>query len=550
MDELERWLAPLGLVQLAPVLRANDVDLKILPELSEADLEKLGLSVGQRKKLLKAAACLPQPSSLAGPSAAPAPSLSDVSSPERRQLTVMFCDLVGSTALSTRLDPEDLREVIGAYHRCVAETVARFDGFVAKYMGDGAVLYFGYPQAHEDDAERAVRAGLALIDAIDQLQTSERLRVRIGIGTGLVVVGDLVGSGEAQERGVVGETPNLAARLQALGEPNTIVVGPTTRHLLGGLFEYRDLGTVAVKGFPQPVQAFHVGALTPFVGREEEIELLLRRWAQAKKGEGRVVLLSGEPGIGKSRLAKTLQERIEGEPHVRLRYYCSPFFQDSALHPTIARLEHAARFEREDSSDTRLGKLEGLLAPTMPPQEDIALIADLLSLSAAERWPTLNLSPQRKKAKTFEALLRQIELLAQQQPVLMIYEDVHWIDPTSRELLDLTMERVPRLPILLLMTFRPEFQPPWIGLPHVTMHPISRLDRREGASLAQRVAVNKKLPDDIVDEIVTRTDGIPLFVEELTKAVLEAGADAVDASQIVSPRRRHRPGSRPRSTLR
>src|SRR5215472_9612714 len=364
VDELETWLAPLGLAQLAPALRAHDIDLDILPALNEADLEKLGLSLGHRRKLLRAMEDLARnPSSPTQPSAGPTPSPVTGTSAERRQLTVLFCDLVGSTALASRLDPEDLREIIGGYHRCVADAVARFDGFVANYMGDGVLVYFGYPRAHEDDAEQAVRAGLALVDAVGRLQAPEPLRVRVGIGTGEVVVGDLITSGDGQERGVVGETPNLAARLQVLAEPGTVVIGPQTRQLLGGLFECRDLGAIEVKGFPEPVHAHQVvresgiesrfeallgAALTPLVGREDEIDLLLRQWHRAKGGEGRVVLLSGEPGIGKSRLAAALQERIENEPHTRMRYFCSPQRQDSALHPFIAQLERAAGFERED----------------------------------------------------------------------------------------------------------------------------------------------------------------------------------------------------------
>jgi class 3 adenylate cyclase len=372
---------------------------------------------------------------------------------ERRQLTVMFCDLVGSTALSARLDPEDLREVIAAYHRAIAEVVARFDGFLAKYMGDGVLVYFGYPRAHEDDAERAVRAGLGVIDSVGRLDVqSVELRARVGIATVIVVVGDLIGEGSAQEQSVVGETPNLAARLQALAEPDAVVIAAGTRRLVGDLFEYRDLGAIEVKGIAAPVPAWQVlrpsvvasrfealrgSALTPLIGRDEEIDLLLRRWARAKAGDGQVVLISGEPGIGKSRITAALNERLHAEPHLRLRYFCSPYHQDSALFPFIDQLGRASGFARDDLPAVRLEKLKALLAQAAPPDEDVAFLADLLSLPASERHPLPNLSPQRKKERTLEALIRQLEGLACRQPAVMVFEDAHWIDPTSRELLDL-----------------------------------------------------------------------------------------------------------------
>jgi class 3 adenylate cyclase len=547
VDELERWLESLGLVQLAPALRANDVDLKILPDLSEADLEKLGLSLGQRKKLLKAAACLPQPSPLSGPSAAPSPSLRA----ERRQLTVMFCDLVGSTALSTRLDPEDLREVIGAYQDCCAQVITRFDGHVARYLGDGVLVYFGYPQAHEDDAERAVRAGLGLVEAVSQLRPGHDviLQVRIGIATGLVVIGDIIGSDAAWEEAVIGETPNLAARLQATAEPNTVVIAPNTRRLLGGLFDYAALGELALKGFAAPVPAWrvigestavsrfeagHTVGLTPLVGREQELALLLRCWERAQSGEGQIVLLSGEPGIGKSRLTVALQERLQAEPHTRMRYFCSPLHADSALYPTIARLERAARLERDDTPEAKRHKITTLLGPSSGHENDVQLLAELLSIPTGDRYAPLNWSPQRKKEKTFDALLWQLQILSQQRPLLVVYEDVHWIDPSSHELLDMTVERVARLPVLLIITFRPEFAPPWIGQAGVSTLSLSRLGWREGATLVEQVAGGNALPDEITAEIVERTDGIPLFVEELTKAVLEAAAHEGDAKEVVS----------------
>jgi class 3 adenylate cyclase/predicted ATPase len=488
--------------------------------------------------------------------ALPAPSpLSHTDSAERRQLTVMFCDLVGSTALASRLDPEDLREVIGAYHKCAAETIGRYDGFVAKYMGDGVLAYFGYPQAHEDDAERAVRAGLAVIEAVRRMPTREALQVRIGLATGLAIVGDLIGSGAAQEQAVIGETPNLAARLQTLAGPDEIVIPANTQRLVGNLFEYESLGDLEVKGLPGPIAAFRVlresgigsrfEALrtgeTPLIGRDEEMQLLGRRWAQAKAGRGQVVLISAEPGIGKSRLAEAFRHSREGEPHTRVRYFCSPHHQDSALFPFIAQLERAAGFERDDTPSARLDKLQALVAASEPAEGDVQLLAELVSLPLDGRYPALDLTPQRKKEKTFEALLRQLAGLAHRQPVLMIVEDLHWADPSSRELLDLTVEQVERLPVLLIATFRPEFQPPWIGQPHVMTVSLRRLARVESDELVRGLVGNSvALSNEVVTEIVERTDGVPLFIEELTKAVLEnAAINRIPMASVTVPATLH-----------
>jgi class 3 adenylate cyclase/predicted ATPase len=538
MMDIGGWLRGLGLERYEQAFRENEIDLRVLPELTADDLKELGVAaIGHRRLLLKAIADL---TAGAGRAAAEdVPVASPASAPaeaERRQLTVMFCDLVGSTPLSTRFDPEDLREIVGAYHRCVADTVGRFGGFVAKYMGDGVLVYFGYPEAHEDDAERAARAGLAVIDAVGRLATQEPLNVRIGIASGLVVVGDLIGAGAAQERGVVGETPNLAARLQALAQPGTLIIADSTRRQIGALFELDDRGPQQLAGFAEPQHAWRVigesgvvsrfealrSEATPLVGRDEELDLLLRRWQQVKAGESRVVLISGEPGIGKSRLTAALSEQIGTEPHTRVRYFCSPHHQDSALYPFITQLEHAAGFARDDTAEEKLSKMRELLAPGASGDDEIELLAELLSLpsSAAD----LNLSPQRKREKLFEALLHQLEALVRSRAVLMVFEDAHWIDPTSRELLDLTVDRVRRLPVLLVITFRPEFQPPWAGRAHVMSLALNRLGERDGEALVQTLAGNAALTPDIVAEIVERTDGVPLFVEELTKAVLESVA--------------------------
>jgi class 3 adenylate cyclase len=407
MSEIRNWLESIGLGQYADAFEANDIDMELLRKVDDQTLKDIGMSsAGHRLRVRSAIAEL-------SPSAAPRSSAGGSSSTtegsrataERRQLTVMFCDLVGSTALSAQLDPEDMRDVIGTYHRWCTELIERNGGFVAKYMGDGVLAYFGYPQAHEHDAERAVRAGLALAEAIAKLETAivqTSLQVRVGIATGLVVVGDLIGSGEAQERGIVGETPNLAARLQAIAEPNMVVIAEGTRRLLGNLFELQDLGAKDLKGIAGPAQAWralrpssvesrfealHEAGLTALIGREEESELLLQRWSRAKTSEGQVVLLSGEAGIGKSRLTATLLERLAGEPHTRLRYFCAPQHSDRAFHPIISQLERAAGLAYDDGPQARLDKLETLLAQTSTSIEDAALFAEMLSVANDGRYP-------------------------------------------------------------------------------------------------------------------------------------------------------------------
>jgi class 3 adenylate cyclase/predicted ATPase len=536
MSAVRNWLEEIGLAQYADAFEANDIDTDLLTQIDDQVLKDIGVSsAGHRLRLRNAIAKLAPTSfteRISEVPASPPPSQA-----ERRQLTVMFCDLVGSTALSVRFDPEELREEIRAYQNTVSAVVTRYDGFVAKYMGDGVLAYFGYPRAHEDDAERAVRAGLEIEAAVTRLETrgAERLAVRIGIATGLVVVGDLVGEGSAQEQAVVGETPNLAARLQALAQPGQIVLASATRRLIGDLFQLRDLGRQAVKGFAEPVEAFVVEGvamtesrfeaarrrLTDLVGRAAESALLRDRLYQAWAGAGQIVLLSGEAGIGKSRLAAHLAAEVANQPHTRLRYQCSLHHRDSVLHPFVVALGRAARLTPEDPPETQLDKLEAILAPARI-AETAPLFASLLSIPAGDRYPPLALSAAQQRRLTLAALLDQLEALARQNPVLMLFEDVHWADATSLEVLDLTVERVRALPVLMLITFRPDYEAPWAGLSHVTSIGLDRLAPGEVETLAEHVA-GRALPHEVMAQIVAKTDGVPLFVEELTKAVLESG---------------------------
>ncbi|HEX5795666.1 MAG TPA: adenylate/guanylate cyclase domain-containing protein, partial [Geminicoccaceae bacterium] len=552
------WLRELGLERYEQAFRDADIGGDILADLTEPDLAELGVAPGDRQKLLAAIAARPaqERSGSVGSSARrlePPPATTRVEAePERRQVTVLFCDLVGSTALSARLDPEDLGAVIRAYHRCCRDVVGRWDGYVAKYIGDGVLVYFGYPGAHEGDAERAVRAGLELVEAVGGLTAhGAPLAARVGIATGLVVVGDLIGQG-AKEEVVAGETPNLAACIQSLAEPGSVVLAHGTRALLGGLFEYQDLGTQRLEGIATPVrcwrvvaenasrgrfEALHGARLTPLVGREEEINLLLRRWQQARDGAGQVVLLSGEPGVGKSRIALGLLRGLADQAPIRLRYQCSPFHSRSALHPVLEQLAHAAGLEDADPPDLKLAKLEAVLAMgTAQVEEALLLLAPLLSIPTDGRGALPPLSAERRRQRTTEILLEQLEGLAARQPLLLIFEDAQWVDPSTSELMGLAIERIQKLPALLVVTFRSDFAPPWRGR-NLTALSVAGLSRRQILAMVDWITDGKSLPAEVLEQIVERTDGVPLFVEELTKTVLESGllVAAGDRYELAGP---------------
>jgi class 3 adenylate cyclase/tetratricopeptide (TPR) repeat protein len=567
--DVASWLQQLGLAQYEPAFRDNDVDGEVLPELTAEDLIGIGVtSVGHRRKLLSAIAAL----GAAAPAPAPAPSSpvarvggSPLPNPplpglgpgitgegrvaaqaERRQLTVMFCDLVGSTALSTGMDPEDLRDVIASYQNRCSAAIRHYDGFVAKYMGDGILVYFGYPRAHEDEAERSVRAGLDIVDAMAELNVAVRrlpgveLAVRIGIATGPVIVGDQIGEGTASETAVVGETPNLAARLQALAEPNQIVVSAATRAMLGDHFVLEDLGASELKGFAEPVPVWRVlsardvesrfaatrgGSSAPLVGRQEEMGLLLRAWEGSSHGRGQVVLIQGEAGVGKSRLVEGLRE-ASGNDHIWVAIRCSPFHTASAFHAIIEHLKRVFGWQPEDTALQHLARLEAGLAgfKTLPLSESVRLFADLMSVPLPEdRYPRLQMTAQQQRDATLDAIVAWLIETAEGTPVLMAWEDLHWADPTTLETLGMLIEQAPTAAMLVIATYRPELTPPWPQRSHMTPITLNRLERTEVETMVGHLAGGRPLPGEVVDHIVAKADGVPLYVEELTKAILGSG---------------------------
>jgi len=547
MQTIADWLKRIGLAEYTHNFTRNNIDVSNLPELSVQDVTELGVrSIGHRRLLMRAIAELNDMWSAQGERHLNQPVVNQYAYAERRQVTIMFADLVGSTPLSARMDPEDLREVIAAYNQCATEAVRSLDGHVAQYLGDGVLACFGYPRAHEDDAERAVRAGLALVDAVAALKTHAALQARVGIATGLVVIGEALNHG-FDNSSIVGETPNVAARLQTLAEPNQVVIEENTRRLVGELFELQPLGPQALKGLERPIgvwqairraslenrfEAFHNGSLAELISRKEEIATLLQCWSAAKQGQGQVVLLCGEPGIGKSRLATTFSERLSAERVHRISVFCSQQHVDSPLHPLIRQLERAARFTHDDSAGKKLDKLSALLAQTSTSAEDVGLLSEMLSLRSDGRYPPPLLTPPQRRQRTLEVLTQQIVTLSSRQPLLLLFEDAHWSDPTTLELFDRLIAEITTIPVLLLVTFRTDFAPRWAGHREATTLTLQRMSRREVGEIIDQIAGPRSLASSIREVIIDRTDGIPLFAEEMTKAVLESeGGEATDLTQ-------------------
>ena len=538
---LREFLERIDLEHLVPVFEESQVSVRDLPLLSDDDLKELGIALGPRRRLLHAIAAMMEKGELDE-----VPSLDAAAPPvaERRHLCVMFVDMVGSTELSRRLDPEDLSEVMRRYQDAIADAVSAYGGHVAKYLGDGVLAYFGWPQAYEDQAERAVRAGLEAVEAVSNLRgtKSERLAARVGIAAGNVVVGDIVGRSGGDADAISGETPNRAARLQQVAAPGEVIIDTDCARQIGQAFEVTDLGEQKLKGYEAAVRAWQIVGETPvdsrfeaahgtgvsrMVGRDTELQLLLDRWELVRSGEGQAVFISGEAGIGKSRLLQSLHDRVRKEDHISIRYQCSPHHTSSALYPAVRQLERAARFTPTDSKETKLDKLEALLARADTAlAADTPLFADLLTVpSEAGLGPTTT-SPEQKRERLLEALLGQLLALAAQKPVLFLFEDTHWIDPTSLVLLERVLARIERARVLIAITHRPEWRAPSIGLSHITSLQLNRLGKAQGAALVRAVS-GDDLNSDLVAQIVARTDGVPLFIEELTKSLLEVGSETV-----------------------
>jgi class 3 adenylate cyclase/tetratricopeptide (TPR) repeat protein len=544
--DIAEWLEGLELGRYAGLFAENEITLAALPHITDQDLREMGVALGARRVLLAAIgdSQFAEPNDMRPPERGAA---------ERRHLTIMFCDLVGSTALASRLDPEDMRDVMRFFQDIVSREILRFDGHVAKFMGDGVLAYFGYPRAHEDDAERAVRAGLSIIAEVSapMPEIGDVLQVRLGVATGSVVVGDLIGEGAAQEEVVVGHTPNLAARLQEAAAPNTLLIAAETYELAGPAFACRDMGKVSFKGLADDVTVWRVdgerhiqsrfeartsGELTAIVGRDKEVAHLLDRWRRACGGAGQLVVLGGEAGIGKSRILDAVRQRLSAEPQFQIRYQCSPYFSNSALYPVIAQLNHAAKMTPEDETAERLTKVERLVLETDDDRtETLQLFAALLSVPFEDRYGTLSLTPQQQMSRTLTALVKQLLALAARRPVLFLIEDAHWIDPTTQEMVGQMAAAITSGRVLVVVTHRPDYDAPWDRLANATNLTLRRLSRAQAMAMVDALAADNALPPEVLAQIIDKTDGVPLFVEELTKTVLESDVAAGRVEPLAVP---------------
>jgi len=562
--DVDNWLESLGLSRYSGLFTENEIDFDVLTELTEQDLKDLQIPLGPRKKILKGIEVLRDGVGITEDRLEPANAAMPLSrsEAERRQLTVMFCDLVDSTALSTRLDPEDLREIIRAYQEACAHVIGEYGGYIAKFMGDGILVYFGYPRAHEDDGKRAIRAALNIVEAVSDLGANNplvdgvRLSVRVGINTGPVVVGDIVGEGAAEEASVIGETPNVAARLQAITQSNQIVIGPLTRHIIGDVFELEDLGHKILKGITVPVHAWRVvgarsseeisdaggsEASSPLVGRQEELGLLLRTWEASKSGHGQVVLIQGEAGFGKSRLVNALRAKISerSDNPAAMIIQCSSFHTSSTLYPVMRHLKRVLDLKEQDTQDELLCKIEdGLQEQNTPLAECVPLLTNLMGVPLPEgRYPLLEYGAQELRERTLDMLAGWLFGEAEKKAVLCIWEDVHWADPTTMDLLALCIEQSPTVAMMNVLTFRPDFKPPWSDRSHILPINLNRLERPEVEAMVRHQASGKALPPEVVDHIVSKADGVPLYVEELSKAILEANIlrEEEDHYELIGP---------------
>jgi class 3 adenylate cyclase/tetratricopeptide (TPR) repeat protein len=545
MSDLRQWLAAQNLENLEEPLIENEIDFDLLFDLTDEDMREIGLSLGARKRLRAA---------IDGNKDSGAPAVEKKArhtsgEAERRHLTTMFVDLVGSTALSAQLDPEDMQSIITSYQNAVAGVVTRYEGHVAKYMGDGVLCYFGWPTAHEDDAKRAAQSGLEIVRTMKGLLAPDRqeLAVRVGVATGVVVVGDLIGEGAAQEEAVVGDTPNLAARLQGIAEPGQVIVAAATRQLLGHDFDINSLGEVELKGLSEPLPAWQVEAerslesrfeqhaqdpVLPMIGRDHELALVMDRWQRARNGEGQVTILTGEAGIGKSRLMRAVLDEVQPTDHYRISYYCSPYHTDSSFYPVIQQLIDAFGLSEAGDDGQKLAKLEaGLLAA------DPRIIAELLQIDVSGRYAPLDLSPQQVRNRILEEMSKEVSELARKKPVLVVVEDAHWIDASTLAILEACLDSITGERALILITARPTFSHGFGGHPIVSKLALNRLGADQTANVLAKITDGKSLPKDLIAEIIARTDGVPLFIEELTKTIIESGElrETETAYELIAP---------------